>query len=668
MEKEYKKFVNDLKVRTIFPFYIDNVNESFFGSIKKYNNKAFNRRIASKLHNLKIEEIKKIKELENISSHESLLLLINRVIKKIVSRTGNKKFDLFVEKDIDKNNQPVYVEEKNEIYDFKVIGNVQSERRYIYAIDVDKHSYLFKYVEQIQFSFYLDEKNKMVSGGVSWNWGNDNKPNDNEDVKEKVYITSLIKYFLTREIKDVTLNNIISILDDDKSDINVNKKKHNKKNINESNITLTYLYNAWNELIESKILKQMKLDNKVINYLKEELFYSLLITLMISLAVAEELKIYFRHQEPEIFIPLLRRVVTTKSTTEDQGYKEDFDEILSLLKRNYFNFEKMNLKKILDEDDAIQALIQFDKAQNLYFGEPLLSYEIIRNSDKPFLDEDDDVFLNSNELKTLFMMTMNPEMLGIHYSTRDFISYYDLNSMLKNVDFKEDNWNEILNQKIDYTICEWNYDYVSFLNQDLTFLIIKNNNPIDFISTKKNNYDYDANRKLFNNYLWAQIYAHAIIYKIKDKEQKFNLNKTKYPQLLRDYVYEVEQLHFDWYDDFYGLPQLKKVIKKIDEFKQLNKSITLLNKKINREDKIYGKSKERLNISFAFIAASLFGVADYLTMVYSVLTVTDVNEGLTPLNIGIICVGGLISLIMFIILSFTIAAPIIKKRKLKKEV
>ena len=42
MVKEIKKFVNDLRVRTIFPFYIDNINDNFFSSINKYNNKSYN--------------------------------------------------------------------------------------------------------------------------------------------------------------------------------------------------------------------------------------------------------------------------------------------------------------------------------------------------------------------------------------------------------------------------------------------------------------------------------------------------------------------------------------------------------------------------------------------------------------------------------------------------
>lgn len=650
MKENNKKFVNDLKVRTIFPFYIDSINPNFFGSINKFNNKVYNRKIYQKLSSLNIEELKKLSKIEGISSHSTILLLINRIIKKIVSKTGTKKNDLFIEKGLDKNNQPLYVEEKIEIYDFKVIGNTQSDRRYIYAVDIDKDTYLFNYVEQIQFSFYLDEKNNMISGGVSWNWGNDNKPNSTENVIEKTYITSLIKYFISREFKEITLNNILTILDDWKSKDNNNLLKIKK---------------SWNDLVESKIIDGSNMELKLKKYLLNELFYSILITLMVSLAVVEELKIYFRHDKPEIYQVLLKKGITYNNN-DDQDCVEDFENILDLIKKNYFTATKTNFKKISDADDFIQALINFDKKENIYFGNLLLSYEIIRNSDIPFFDEEDDIFMNSKDLKLLFILTMKPEMLGIDNTSHEFIKYKELINLIKSFDFENDEWEESINSYIDKTICEWNYDYVSFLNKDLTILIIKNNNPIDFVLSKKLNYDYDANRKLFNNYLWSQIYAHAIIYKIKDKEQKFNQNKIKYPHLLRQYIYDVEQLHFDWYDDFYGLPQLKKIIKKIDDFKELNKSISLLNKKINKEDKIYGKSKERENIAFAFIAASIFGITDFLTTVYTILTVSNPQNGFKLENFIVIGIGIFLALIMFCMLLYTIINPIIKKHKHKK--
>lgn len=646
-------FVSDLKVRTIFPFFIDNINNNFFGSLKKYHNKVLNKKIASKLSNLKLDELKKIKDIENISSNEMIKLLIDRVIKKIVAKTGNKKCDFFVEKSRDKNGNPIFVEIKNELHDFEIIGNLNKQRRHIYAIDVNKQSYLFNYVEQIQVTFYLDEKNKMISGGISWNWGNDNKPDSTENLVDKVYINSFVKYFITREFNDISLSSLISILEE-KSDSKKDNDDDNK------------LKQVWNDLVYKKILKNNVLTDKEKKYYLNDLYYSILNLLIISLIICEELKIYFRHQTPEMYQPLLKKFVTTNDDLNNDA-KQDYEQLIIFSKKNYLTIYNTHIKEILNQDDPIQALIKFYKHDTLYFGESLLSYEIIRNSDIPFLDEDDDIFMNNNNLKILYLLSMDPRMFGVHYSTGDFIKYCDLVNMIKKIDFSDQEWNKVLNEKIDVSVCEWNYNYISFINEDLSFLIIKNNNNnVNLLKTSKK--EFDPNRKLFNNYLWAQIYVNAIIYKMKNRETKFKENKSKYPFLLREYIYDVEKLHFDWYDDFYGLPQLKKIIKKIDNFKHLNKSITNLNRKIQREDKAYGKSKERKNVAFAFITASIFGVVDFLTMIYTVLTVSNPSAGFKPIeNIVAISIGGFLATIMLGILLYTLLTPIIKRKQYKKK-
>ena len=61
---------------------------------------------------------------------------------------------------------------------------------------------------------------------------------------------------------------------------------------------------------------------------------------MVSLAVYEELKIYFRHSEPEIYIPLLKRIITIKEDL-NQDYLEDFNQLAILLKNNYFHWGKI---------------------------------------------------------------------------------------------------------------------------------------------------------------------------------------------------------------------------------------------------------------------------------------------------------------------------------------
>ena len=96
--------------------------------------------------------------------------------------------------------------------------------------------------------------------------------------------------------------------------------------------------------------------------------------------------------------------------------------------------------------------------------------------------------------------------------------------------------------------------------------------------------------------------------------------------------------------------------------------INHLKNKINRADKIYGKGKERRNIAFAFVTATLFGITDFLTVVFSILTVSDSSEGIkNPANVGTITFGTVLVFILFLILINAIFKPLYIKRKYKKE-
>lgn len=646
MENNKSQFLNDLKTRIILPFYIDKINSKFFSGFYKYKNKLSTIKIFKNLEStLSVKEIKKIIEAESISDHENILKLINRAIKRIVAVTGTKEFDFFVQKNSEDNKQPLFVEEKQELNDLKIIGDIHSERRYIYSVDVDKKCYLFKFVEQIQFSFYLDEKNNMISGGICWNWGNDNKISKDENYIEKIYLHSLIKNFIHKEIGLISLNNILTIF-------------------GENNSGVKRLYDKWIDLINNKIISKIKISKTDMNWLLNDLFYSIITTLLISLSVYEEIKIYFTHKKPEVYLTILKRAIVIKPDL-DQNKQEDLFQLISLLKKSYFHWGKVKNKKFDDANEAISSLIEFDANENRSFGNPLWNYEIIRNSDSPFLDEDTDLFIKNKGVMLLFLIVLNPELFGINETNFNFIAYKDFLINIKEWTY-DDEWKKIIDSMVDKYICEWNYDYISFINKNLTSLIIKNNNPI--LNIKKNNhlYEKDANRKLFNNYLWAHIYTQSIIYKANDIENNFENNKVKRPFLLRDYCYELDKLQFDWYDSFYGLPEIKKIVKKIDNFININKSIKQLTNKINREDKIYGKSKERKNIALAFSTAAMFGIIDFLTMVFTVLTVSDPTKGLGLPNVITIGFGSVIAFILFVTLSYNIIRPIVYRKKYKK--
>ncbi|MDE7104684.1 MAG: hypothetical protein K2O36_02255, partial [Ruminococcus sp.] len=81
----------------------------------------------------------------------------------------------------------MFVFEKFEFEDLKIIGNVYSEKRYIYCLNVDPQSYLYDFVEQIEIAFVIDDKKKSISGGFSLVCGELKKLEMFGDIIEKFY-------------------------------------------------------------------------------------------------------------------------------------------------------------------------------------------------------------------------------------------------------------------------------------------------------------------------------------------------------------------------------------------------------------------------------------------------------------------------------------------------
>lgn len=664
-------FIKDLKIRNFFPFYIDKINEKFFNSTAKkvYKPFLYKNKYQKFTSYLDKDEIKKFNEFESILNHENIENLLNQIAWKIVAKTGNDNYDFFSSNGLTSTGQPRFIVESEEVYDLKIIGNSYSHKRYIYTIDIDPNSYLFDFIEQIQIAFFIDEKNKSITGGFSLNYGKEKPLKSFEEIIKKIYLNSIWKNFVTKELAPFSIDNILGVMDLYNEEDFVNKKKF-KKNKNKTNNqinkqTLLSLKKKWSDFLKEKLFlnddKNFFIKNK--KYYQNEMFYACLNVILVCLTLYEELKKYFATDKPEIYISLSKKIEYVK-INENQDAQQDFYELINLLKNRYFIFEK-NKKNIQDINDAIEALIEFDQVENESIGLLSTSYELTRNTDIPFLDKDDDIFMNSKDLKIVYLLIYKPELFGINDLSLDFLNFNVFYKNIKKIEFNN-LWDDLLDQLVDQTICEWNYDYVSFINENFSNLIIKNNNPIKSIHTKnKKDYEYDQNKKIYDNYLWSFIFAKTLIWKLKIVDENSNNANLKQPWLLRQNLNELETLWLDWYDSFYGIPQVKNIIKKIDTFYKFNNLNKVLKKKISKNDKIYGKQKERKNLFAAFFSAVVFGLLDFFTMVYSVLAVYDSNKKINNTGAIIIGIGSVFCSILFFIFIFKIFLNFKKKTKQK---
>ncbi len=667
--KKDNSFIKDFKLKNFLPFYIEKVNDKFFSATNNTITKS--GYLKSKKHKmiakLNSEESSKFFDSQAILDHNNIKYLLNQVVWKMVAKTGNKVYDFFSTLETTSWKQPMFIFEKFEFEDLKIIGNVYSEKRYIYCLNVDPQSYLYDFVEQIEIAFVIDDKKKSISGGFSLVCGELKKLKFFDEIIEKFYLNSMVKSFILKEISPLSVNNILGIMDLYEEDDFKNKKNKsfaknkiiNKKSLND-------LKKSWKDYLKEKIFN--KENSMLINkrkYLENEYFFAFLNIILSCLILYEELKTYFSNSEPELYLPLLKKLEYVK-INEDQSSEQDFYEIISLLKSRYYYFGKEKIKNINSAEDALKMLISYDRLENQSLGSISTIYEINRNMNTPFLNDYEDIFANSKDLKILFLLAFDSDVLGINLLTADFSNY---DSFLKNifsVNF-DNSWNKLVKDLVYKNICEWNYNYVTFIDASFSAFIIKNNQDLKHNSVKITNLDeqfylYEEDG-IFNNYLWSFIYGKTLIWRLQNIEDDLQETKVKQPWKLRNYLTELETLRLTNLDEYYGIQQAKNIVKKIDSFYDFNSLNKFLKEKITKEDKLFGKGKERKNLAATFVSATTFGILDFFTMIFSILTVNQTN--VPTVNWIIIGVGSFFALLLFLILLYIVFIPLFfgKKRK-----
>lgn len=607
--------VKDFKIKNFFPFYLDKINKKFFNQNQKNQLFCF--------YNNKQEKKTPLFAKQNILSHKTIAYLLNRTLQQI-NHTQNSFFLNNPNKGF------VFINQQKE--ELSNITNLQTHNRYFYYLNINPDCYLFQIFQKIEIAFYIDKKNQRITGGFSLDNSVQKLVKEFDLISKKIYFNALLINFFTKELFPISLNNLLSILDlyawEDITIVKQKKKWATKK-------PLMLLYEKWNSFCKAKI------DcDKWVWHQKDftHYFYAFLNTIVLCLILYEELKNYFNNKNPENYCQ--NNTLTKTQSIPNSSCKQDFYTLIAFVKKNYFYFGKEESKtwKKQTTTDVIESLVKFDLIENAAFGHFNTYFEFTRHDNIPFFDEDDD-FLKSDKLKLLFLLIFKSEILGINISTYDFLEYEHF-AMNLNKFVCDANYDLLISQMIDSYICEWNYDYASFIKDDFTTLIIKNNN------------DELPQESLYDNYMWTFIFCTTLIWKLKKTEQNLQIYKNTKPWILRGLIQKIDYLRIDWYASFYELYEIKQIIKKVNEFYDFNHLIEILKKKIIRYDKIYGKNKERKNIVITFFSAGVFGLIDFFTMIYSVLTVQERNIRLTTSQIIIISIATVFIVLLIAIFTY----------------
>ncbi|RXY96687.1 hypothetical protein D8X55_02870 [Malacoplasma penetrans] len=670
MQKD-NSYIKKFKIRNFLPFYIEKVDNKFFSgtstNINKHNSvKSKNKKMIAKLDP---EESVKFFDSQGIVDHNNIKYLLNQIIWKLVAKTGNKIYDLFSTVETTSWGQPLFLFEKFEFEDLKIIGNTLAEKRYIYCLNIDPQSYLYNFIEQIEIAFVIDEKKKNISGGFFLNSGQFLQLDSFDEIIEKFYYNSMIKSFIHKELSPISVSNILSLMDLYTEDDFLKLKNKKNKNINKSKSvnkkSLDELKKSWNEYLKEKVFNSQNPNLlKKKKYLENDLFYGFLNVMLCCLAIYEELKTYFSNSEPELYLPLLKKIEFVK-INDDQNSEQDFYELIYLIKNRFFHFGKEKMKNIKNPEDALEALIKFDKFENESFGSISTIFELNRNINAPFLNDYEDIFVNSKDLKILFLLAFDSDILGINLLSADFLNYDAFNKNIKSINF-DSSWNNLIKELVYKNICEWNYNYVTFVDASFSGLIIKNSNS-DIKDKDLMNLQMEEDG-IFNNYLWSFIYGKTLIWRLQNIEEDVQIAKIEKPWELRNYLQELEILRLSNMDEYYGIQQVKNIVNKIDSFYEFNKLNDFLKEKITKDDKLFGKGKERRNLAATFVSATIFGILDFFTCVFSILTVTQAElQEVNSTNLIVILVGSVFAIILFLILSYIIFIPFIFRKKKKNQ-
>lgn len=135
---------------------------------------------------------------------------------------------------------------------------------------------------------------------------------------------------------------------------------------------------------------------------------------------------------------------------------------------------------------------------------------------------------------------------------------------------------------------------------------------------------------------------------------KFYKLKNTQPQIMRVLLNQLDQLKYYTAKKIYGLGHIEIVISKLLKYNDFDNTINQFIKTINRDDQMYGKSKERKYLILGIISAFLFGVMDFLTTIFSILPVTQDDLSISGKNIPslvVISTGTLLASILLIILT-----------------
>lgn len=666
---EHEVFLKTLRFRTIFPFHIKNINDQIFDSYRLATSlQKLSKTIPSLNTEINDGQWHMVEEISNWKKPEQIRHLLNNVLIKIAHLTSSDNHVLFQEIGRDRLNHPLYIRNNKDFATLKVLGDVLEDYRFTYVINISKQDPLFKLVEQIQLGFYLDKDKKQISGAFSLNSGKEDHDLDFGSSLSRHYVLELVKRFMKAQLYPLSLNNLLDITFDrswkQNNKNSLNKQQNLFKELDFDNISLEELHHNWKKFIHRKFLQFKQYGEEVNKRYENELFYSILTVSLIMLFLLQEINTFFTTNKPELILSILGKV-SNKIEQDYISYKDRYEKLASYvqtnLERNMSNTynDAQEIHQIRDLDDFLEALSSYNvlNDNNVFITDFISTYELSQPYQINFLDKKH--LFYSLKFKTFFLMLLFPELYSLSIQNTNMIEYLQLWNIYD--EEEEMHMPKMVNKMVDDAICELNNNYISFISNE-SVVILKNQG--EYLLDPSGNVRIgwknarNEDKRLFNNYFWAEIYLQSKIYQRDYLERqvsqislarRWKQKKTTYEKIISN----LNTLRFDKFDNFYENSEFKNIIEKINKISNLNQSIETINEQTNNAYWLTLESLQRKVLVFAFIVAALQISEVFIMTVFTVLA--NISEGFShQLIYGVVGAVSVISFISLCVILWTV--------------
>ncbi|GAA5414369.1 hypothetical protein [Ureaplasma ceti] len=633
--KNFEKFY-------VFPFFINNVKHEFFSVFKPEPKPSFfNFHKDNKINkNLRA----RWNDIHKNSAEQGILYVLNQIFSKIVGDTGTKEIELF---DVlqTENDKPFFViaDDSNNLRT-DILGDFHEDKRFSYKVQVNKKSYLADFIQAMKFNFYFDETLNKIDGAIIWESDNNELLNSVQSI-ERYYFVNFIYTFIRDQFFPLSLESFLNLFKTAKNSKKyVNDHIMPAKVVDFSAITINHLQQSWECLIEKNFLNHATdLGDNEVNYFKKDLFYEVMMMMLIMCVSIEEIKNFLTSENPEELLAILA-TETHKNSSIERDLSGDFLAVVKLV----MNIKDENQKSVKKKKIKEKHLSRLSKTYDYYyFCDPVVLYKT--DIDHRINPSALKTYLQDNDFLFYMLFTMLFPDKSMLDSVENMVSLFDVKmNYLKLVNLDKTYY---IDQIMKFC-CENDLYTHSFVKENM--IVIFNCPSAVENKTIKSSVPY---------YLWSEVFIQSRIFEMKlIREINTEITNSKilwknvmYRKILRD----MQDIYYDDQNHFYGVTNISNIVNSLSETANFNKIWNELYDDIQFEDELHKRGTERSNFMLSFVIAISVGYLNYFAMVFSATSDSQIVgmgwpgiDGNYPWVFTAIAAGACVELVNMFVLAY----------------